>query len=103
MVKGCLEENIKGELTQVHMINSLKAECFVEFVSQESCQDWKKLVVDKAINIENFLNRDRISIGSIGEIKASSLSEQEKARMIGEKLDKKNDFDHLVKDDPFQL
>ena len=49
------------------------------------------------------MKKDKIAIGNIGEIKASSLNLQEQASIIGAKLDKKNDYDHLVKDDPFQL
>ena len=103
IVKGCLDSAMEGRNTRLQMVNSLKTECTIEFREAAQCQDWKATIEQKAQHIENFLKKDKIQIGSIGEIQASSLSAHDKMTLIGAKLDNKNDFDHLVKDDPFQL
>lgn len=103
LVKGCLEDHLQQNLTQLQLRNSLKYECVLEFASHEVSQEWSSLISDKAMHIENFLKKDRIEIGRVGGIQASSLNLQEQAALIEAKLDKKNDFDHLVKDDPLQL
>lgn len=103
IVKGCLADSLTQDLKQLRARNSLRYECHVEFSTQEACTDWSEMILGKAEQIEDFLNRDGISIGGIGEFTTRGLSLKEQASVIGEKLDQKNDYDYLVKDDPHQL
>ena len=81
----------------------MKERCVLEFFSTDSAHEWKEVITEKSEQIEQFLGRNRITIGNIGELKTDGMSLKKQETLISLKLDKKNDYDHLVKDNPHQL
>jgi hypothetical protein len=85
------------------MSNSSNLECILEYRSNEAYQLWSDLIVNKANDIDRFLKKDEFAFGNFGSISASKAHQKIQETILQEQLDQKNNFDHLVTDDPLQL
>ena len=75
----------------------------MEYRSKEVYQLWSELIRNKANDIDRFLNKDQFAFGDFGSISASKAHQKIQETLLQEQLDQKNNFDHLVTDDPLQL
>jgi len=85
-------------------VNYKGAECFLQLSDSEDLSLWKDLIEEKAREIDVFLRRDKFKFGDFGTITADKVQSLKLEEIIlQEQLDLKNNFDHLIKDDPNQL
>jgi hypothetical protein len=82
IVKGCTK--MESQTMQLVLRNSFKEECSIEFESELSCNDWKDLILNKALEIDAFLKKETFEIANSGIVKRSSLNEKKKEVMIAE-------------------
>ena len=80
-------------------------ECVVEFPDAKESDEWQKLVIGKAKEIDQFLKKDQFAFGNFGHY--LSADKVQTARMqemiLSEQFDRKNNYDALGKDDPLQV
>lgn len=80
-------------------------ECVIEFQGESERKAWSDLITQKAEEIDKFLKKDKFKFGSFGQFLSADKIHSEKMQeiVLSEQFDRKNNFDDLAVDDPFQL
>ena len=92
-----------GIQTAIIMTNSKSQECILEFRLSKDKNSWTDKVKKRALEIDQFLKRDKFKVGKFGSVKGKQLTNNKLQEiMVREQLDEQG-YDHLVKDDPLQL